>query len=221
MLKMTRLSLCLIVVLLHSGFAIAGDPPAQEKKDMLKDTKAEVAQAPDTFKVAFETTKGKIVVEFHRDWAPLGVDRLHHLVKIGYFEEIAFYRVLDDFMAQFGSHGDPEINKLWMFASIKDDPVKEKNTRGRFTFANRGPNTRSNQFFINTADNSYLDGMGFAPMGEVVEGMEVVDKLYAGYGEGYPRGRGPHQGKIASDGNAYLKEEFPKLDYVKSAALVD
>lgn len=188
---------------------------------MLKDTKATVEQAPDTFKVAFETTKGTVTVQFFREWAPLGVDRIHHLVKIDYFEDIAFYRVLDGFMAQFGSHGDPEINKLWMFSAIKDDPVKEKNSKGRFTFANRGPNTRSNQFFINTGDNDYLDGMGFAPMGEVTEGMDVVEKLYAGYGEDYPRGRGPHQGKLASDGNKYLKAEFPKLDYVVSAKIVD
>jgi peptidyl-prolyl cis-trans isomerase A (cyclophilin A) len=215
------MGLMVATLLLSSTFILAGEQSSKEKKDMLKDSKAEVEQAPASFKVEFETTKGNFTVTFFRDWGPIGVDRLHHLVKIGYFEDIAFYRVIDGFMAQFGSHGDPEINKAWMFAALKDDPVKEKNSKGRFTFANRGPNTRSNQFFINTADNPYLDNMGFAPLGEVTDGMDIVEDLYAGYGEGAPRGRGPHQGKIVAEGNAYLKANFPKLDYVKSAKIVD
>lgn len=177
-------------------------------------------KAPDKYKVKFDTTKGDIVIEVNRNWAPKGADRFYNLVKIGYFEDIAFFRVVDGFMAQFGIHGEPDVNKAWRGARIDDDPVEESNKRGYVTFATSGKDSRTVQMFINYGDNSRLDAQGFSPFGKVVEGMDVVDKLYKGYGEGAPRGRGPSQGRIQAQGNSYLKADFPKLDYIKSASLV-
>lgn len=177
------------------------------------------ATAPATFKTRFKTTKGDVVLELHRAWSPAGVDRFYNLVKIGYFKDIAFFRVMSGFMAQFGIHGDPAISAKWRPAQISDDPVKESNTRGRISFAMAGPNTRTVQFFINFSNNSNLDGMGFSPLGEVVSGMEVVDAIYNEYGEGAPRGRGPDQGRIQMEGNAYLKKDFPNMDYILSAGV--
>jgi len=159
-------------------------------------------------------------VQVTRDWAPNGADRFYNLVKNGYYKDIAFFRVVAGFMAQFGIHGDPKLNTVWRDASIPDDPVKSSNTRGRITFATRGPNTRTVQLFINLADNARLDGMGFAPFGEVVAGMDIVDALYNGYGEGAPRGRGPDQGRLQGEGNAYLKADFGQLDYLVSADIL-
>src|SRR5262249_9456729 len=138
----------------------------------------------------------------------------------GFFKDIAFFRVLNGFMAQFGISGDPAVAAAWMHANIPDDPVRESNTRGRLTFATAGPNTRTTQLFINFGHNRGLDGQGFARIGEVTEGMSVVDSLYNGYGEGAPRGAGPDQGRVQSQGNAYLKSSFPKLDRVISASIV-
>jgi len=178
-------------------------------------------KAPETFRVRFETTKGDFVVAVTRAWAPLGADRFYNLVKIGFFEDIAFFRVIEGFMVQFGIHGDPAVSAAWRDATISDDPVKESNLRGYLTFATGGPDTRTTQLFINFKDNSRLDASGFAPIGKVVEGMEVVDSLYAGYGEGAPQGQGPSQALAQSEGNAYFKEKFPKLDYIKSATLLE
>ncbi len=178
------------------------------------------AQAPPDYKVKFDTSKGPFVVEVHRDWAPLGADRFYNLVKNGFFNNARFFRVISGFMVQFGINADPKVSAVWRDANINDDPVKQSNTRGMITFATRGPNTRTTQMFINYADNNRLDGMGFAPFGQVVSGMNVVDALYSGYGEGAPRGAGPEQGRIQSEGNAYLTKEFPKLDYIKSATIV-
>lgn len=178
------------------------------------------AKAPDEYKVKLDTTKGDIVIEVQRDWAPNGADRFYNLVKLGYFEDIAFFRVVDGFMAQFGLHGAPEVNKAWRSARIPDDPVKESNKRGFVTFATSGKDSRTAQMFINYKDNTRLDSQGFSPFGKVVEGMDVVDNLYKGYGEGPPRGRGPNQGRIQMQGNSYLEADFPKLDYIKSASLV-
>ncbi len=178
--------------------------------------------APDTYKVKFETTKGDFVVEVKRDQAPLGADRFYNLVQIGFFNDAAFFRVIDGFMVQFGLHGQPEVNTKWRSAQIDDDPVKGSNKRGMVTFAKQNnPNTRTTQLFINFKDNANLDGMGFAPFGEVVQGMEVVDSLYKGYGESAPAGRGPLQGRIQNEGNTYLKKDFPELDYIKGASLVE
>ncbi len=179
-------------------------------------------KAPDSFKVKFVTTKGDFVLEVTRDWAPNGADRFYNLVKIGYFKDVAFFRNIDGFMVQFGIHGDPAVNAKWHESNIKDDPVKKSNTAGFVTYAQTGrPNSRSTQFFINFGDNANLDGMRFAPFGQVVEGMDVVKSLYSGYGEGAPNGRGPDQRRVQEQGNAYLKKDFPKLDYIKTATIVE
>ena len=177
-------------------------------------------KAPATFKVQFKTTKGDFVVEAHRDWAPNGVDRFYNMVKGGYYNDIAFFRVIKGFMVQFGIHAEPSVSAVWREAHINDDPVKQTNSRGMLTFATAGPNTRTTQLFINYGQNANLDGMGFAPIGKVISGMDVVDKLEGEYGEGAPSGRGPDQGRAQSEGNAYLKASFPKLDYVKSAKVL-
>jgi peptidyl-prolyl cis-trans isomerase A (cyclophilin A) len=177
-------------------------------------------QAPPTYKVKFDTSKGPFIVEVHRDWAPLGADRFYNLVKNGFFNNTRFFRVISGFMVQFGINGDPAISSQWRSARINDDPVKKSNGRGLITFATAGPNTRTTQVFINYADNAALDGQGFAPFGQVTSGMNVVDALYNGYGEGAPSGGGPEQGRVQSEGNAYLTSSFPKLDYIKSATIV-
>ncbi len=176
--------------------------------------------APEAFRVRLETSKGDVVIEVHRAWAPRGADRFHALVQSGYYDDVRFFRVLSGFMAQFGIHGDPATSARWRARPIPDDPVRQSNTRGMVTFATAGPNTRTTQVFINYADNTPLDGMGFAPFGRVVEGMDVVDHLYAGYGEGAPRGPGPDQGRIQREGNAYLERAFPQLDFVERATVV-
>jgi peptidyl-prolyl cis-trans isomerase A (cyclophilin A) len=178
------------------------------------------ATAPKLFKVKVTTTKGDFVLEVHRDWAPHGADRFYNLVKLGFFTDLAFFRAIKGFMVQFGINGDPAVSAKWAEANIPDDPVNGHNQRGEVTFAMAGPNTRTTQIFINYADNSRLDGMGFAPFARVVKGMEVVDALNTEYGEGAPGGRGPAQDRAQSEGNAYFKASFPNLDYVKSATLV-
>lgn len=178
------------------------------------------AKAPAQFRVKFETTKGDFLVQVTRASAPLGADRFYNLAKMGYYNEVAFFRVIDGFMAQFGIHGDPKVNEKWESARINDDPTRESNVRGAVTFATAGPNTRTTQLFINFGDNSQLDSRGFVPFGKVVEGMTIVDQLYKGYGEGAPRGDGPRQDLAQSQGNSYLRAQFPKLDFIKRAALV-
>jgi peptidyl-prolyl cis-trans isomerase A (cyclophilin A) len=170
--------------------------------------------APDTFKAEFNTTKGKIVIEVTRSLAPNGADRFYNLVKSGYFTDLAFFRVVPNFMCQFGIHGDPAVSASWREANLQDDPVKASNTRGTITFATAGPNTRTTQLFINFGDNVFLNSQGFAPFGKVVEGMDVVDKINNEYGEH------PDQGRIQAQGNAYLKSVFPNLDYLKSASIL-
>ena len=177
-------------------------------------------QTPAVFKAKFTTTKGDFIIEVHRDWAPRGADRFYGLLKQGFFQDLAFFRVIEGFMVQFGIHGDPAVSAKWRDANIPDDPAAgHSNSRGMVTFATAGPNTRTSQMFINFGNNGNLDGMGFTPFGQVVEGMEVVDSLYKGYGEGAPQGMGPDQGRVQNEGNAYLKRDFPKLDYIKSAQL--
>lgn len=178
--------------------------------------------APDTYRARFETSEGDFVVEVHRAWAPNGADRFYNLVRNGYYDGVRFFRVIDGFMAQFGVPGDPEIAAQVRQMSIPDDTVAESNTRGRITFAmSSRPNSRTSQVFINYVDNSRLDASGFAPFGEVVEGMEVVDALYSGYGEGAPRGSGPDQNRIGAEGNEYLNAGFPELDYVERATIIE
>jgi peptidyl-prolyl cis-trans isomerase A (cyclophilin A) len=176
-------------------------------------------KAPATYKVKFDTSKGAFVVEVHRDWAPNGADRFYNLVKNGFYNDARFFRVISDFMVQFGLNGNPKISAVWRDANIKDDPAKASNKRGYITFATAGPDTRTTQVFINFANNAGLDDQGFAPFGQVISGMDVVDSLYSGYGEGAPQGHGPNQGVVQSMGNAYLDKAFPKLDYIKTATI--
>ena len=178
------------------------------------------AKAPESFKVKFETTKGNFTIEVTRSHAPNGADRFYNLVQSGFFKDVAFFRVISGFMCQFGIHGDPKVAAAWRSAQIADDPVKGSNTRGAITFATAGPNTRTTQLFINFGNNTRLDGMGFSPFGKVTEGMDVVDKINSEYGEGAPQGKGPNQGLVQREGNAYLKKDFPNLDYIKSASII-
>lgn len=195
-------------------------PPKLDARSALLEPSHATAKAPGTYRVRFDTSKGPFVIEVHRDWAPRGADRFYNLVRAGYYDGVTFFRVIDDFMVQFGINGDPRVNTVWREARMPDDLVKQSNVRGMVSFATSGPESRTTQVFINYRDNSRLDPMGFAPFGKVVEGMSVVDSLYSGYGEGAPRGRGPDQGRAQSEGNAYLRGSFPKLDHVKTARVV-
>jgi peptidyl-prolyl cis-trans isomerase A (cyclophilin A) len=182
--------------------------------DLLDPSKL-TAKAPDVFQASFTTAKGDFVIEVHRDWAPNGADRFYNLVKSGFFDDTRFFRVVDGFMVQFGISGDPAVSSKWKTATIQDEPVKQSNKPGYVTFAKTGaPNSRTTQIFINYGDNTRLDAMGFAPFGQVVKGMDVVNAIHKGYGES------PDQGAIQSQGNAYLDPKFPKLDGVKHAEIV-
>jgi peptidyl-prolyl cis-trans isomerase A (cyclophilin A) len=178
--------------------------------------KAETKSAgpvPDVFKVDFDTSKGPVVIEVHRDWAPLGADRFYELVKSGYFDGGRFFRVVPGFVVQFGIAGEPANTAKWKDKNLTDDPVKQSNTAGMVTFATAGPNTRTTQLFINLADNARLDGLGFAPFGKVLSGMDAVQGITSQYGEQ------PVQPLIEQQGNVYLQKEFPQLDYIKKATV--
>jgi len=193
---------------------------AQTAKGALSDPAALKDTAPATFKVNFDTTAGPFVVTVHRDWAPNGADRFYNLVKNGFYDDCRFFRVISGFMVQFGINGDPAVMSVWRGAALPRDPVKHGNTRGTITYAmGASPDTRTTQVFINFGDNSMLDKQGFAAFGEVTSGMNIVDKIYSGYGEGAPSGSGPQQGRIQTEGNAYLQKQFPKLDYIKKATI--
>jgi peptidyl-prolyl cis-trans isomerase A (cyclophilin A) len=176
-------------------------------------------QAPETFHVRFETTKGEFVVAVVRSWAPRGADRFYNLVRVGYLNDISFYRVLDGYIAQFGVNGDPEVNQLWGDSAIGDDPVKMSNTEGMLAFAQQAPNTRTTQIYINLQDNPDLDTAGLAPFGQVVSGRSTVASLYSGYGEMHPKGKGPRPNLLQKLGNKYLKREFGDLDYIIRAEI--
>ncbi len=179
------------------------------------------ATAPATFDVKMTTTKGEVVIRVTRAWAPNGADHFYNLVRAGFYTNAAFFRVISGFMAQFGISARPEVSKIWANRNIPDDRVVEHNTRGKVTYAQTGaPNSRSTQLFINYGDNSRLDADRFAPFGEVISGMEVVDNFYAGYGEGAPGGRGPDQGRLTAEGKPYLDRDFPMLDRIISATIV-
>lgn len=195
-----------------------GDKKQSQSTEQLNSTVLP-EKTPETYAVKLVTTKGEIIIDITRSWAPLGADRFYQLVKDGYYKEVAFFRVIKGFMAQAGIHGDPEMNTKWRTNRIEDDPVKQSNTRGMVSFAMGGPNTRTTQFFINYRDNSNLDSMGFAPFGKVRD-MTPVDGLYNEYGEGAPRGKGPSQKLLQIQGNAYLKAQFPKMDYIKEATII-
>ena len=170
--------------------------------------------APPAYSARFDTSAGAFVVQVHRDWAPKGADRFYNLVKNGYFDGTRFFRVLPNFMVQFGINGDPTIQSAWRDAHIPDDPVKESNKRGYITFATAGAGSRTTQVFINFGNNARLDADGFAPFGEITSGMDVVDKINAEYREQ------PDQGKIQTQGNAYLARTFPRLDYITKATIL-
>jgi peptidyl-prolyl cis-trans isomerase A (cyclophilin A) len=172
--------------------------------------------APDKYKVKFDTSKGEFIVEVTRAWAPNGADRFYNLVKNGFYDNCKFFRNIEGFMVQFGINGNPKISAVMSRAQIKDDPVKQSNTRGYITFAMAGPDTRTSQVFINYGDNSRLDNDGFAPFGKISKGMNIVESLYNQYG-GKPSDSQP---QIQAQGNAFLEKEFPKLDFVKSATIV-
>lgn len=177
--------------------------------------------APDRYRVRFETTAGDFVVEVHRDWAPRGADRFYNLVKNGYYDGNRVYRVVEGFMVQWGIHGEPLVDYQWRDEFLMDDPVVRSNERGTMTFAKARPNSRTVEVFINYEDNPELDDQRFAPFGRVVEGMDVVDDFHAGYGDGPPRGEGPYAAQAQAQGDAYFDAEFPELDRIIRATLVD
>lgn len=190
---------------------------------LLMNSQAEVyAKAPETYRVKMETTKGTFYIDVTRSWCPIGADQFYNLVNSGFYNDCAFFRVIEGFMAQVGINGNPEVQKKWRDQTIQDDPVSKSNLRGYVSFAKTGaPHSRTTQIFINFGDNRRLDKYGFAPFGYIsAQGMKVVDALYAGYGEGAPAGRGPSQGRIHEEGNQYLKRDFPRLDYITKATIV-
>lgn len=194
--------------------------PKKEEPPKKEAPKAAIPEtAPDVFKVDLDTSKGPIVLEVHRDWAPIGVDHFYTLVKLGFYDGDRFFRYVRGFIVQFGINGDPKTNRLWANSDLRDDPVKKHNVRGTVVYATAGPNTRSTQLFINLANNLPLDKDGFAPFATVVKGMDIVGSLYSAYGEMPPRGEGPDPSKIEVQGNDYLLNHFPRLDYIKKATV--
>jgi len=172
------------------------------------------AKAPEVYKVKLTTTKGDVIVQVNRAWAPLGADRFYNLVRGGFYKDAAFFRIVPRFVAQFGIPARPDVAAVWEKAKIVDDRVTQSNKRGTLTFATAGPNTRTTQIFINYSDNTSLDTQGFAPFGTVIEGMDLVDKFFAGYGES------PDQGRIQMQGKAYLDKSFPNLDRIVTAVVM-
>jgi peptidyl-prolyl cis-trans isomerase A (cyclophilin A) len=197
-------------------------PPATHHAPADLDPSLATAQAPEVFFADFTTTKGHFVVEAHRSWAPNGADRFYNLVRIGLYDDTRFFRAIPDFMVQFGIPGDPPVAAKWRDASIRDDPVTQSNLRGFVSFAQTGrPDSRTTQVFVCYANHPRLDASGFAPFAKIARGMDVVDALYKGYGEGAPSGGGPSQDRIQSEGNAYLDQDFPKLDRILSTRIVE
>ena len=188
----------------------------QTARERLKDPSQLNERAPDVFRARFDTSQGVFVISVEREWAPLAADRFYNLAKNGFYDDSRFFRVLDGFMAQFGLHADPAVQSAWTSANLRDEPVLKSNARGFVSFTREsGPNSRYTMIFINYKDNSYLDADGFAPFGQVVNGMDVVDKLYSGYG----RQNVPDQRRIVREGNAYLLEQYPKLDFIKASTI--
>ena len=208
---MTRRLILTLALLLAAGPALA--------QGKLANPAALNEPAPASYKAKFDTSKGVFVIEVTRAWAPQGADRFYNLVKNGFFDNTRFFRVIPNFMVQFGISGDPALNTKWRVARIPDDKPAQSNTRGMVTFATSGPNARTTQVFINFKNNSRLDALGFAPFGKVVSGMNVVDALNGEYGEGAPDGRGPDQMRLQTEGNAYLAKDFPRMDFIKKATI--
>jgi peptidyl-prolyl cis-trans isomerase A (cyclophilin A) len=204
-----RLALAVVLCACVATGVAAAAPPQLLHPETLH------AKAPATYRVRFTTTKGPFVVTVHRAWAPLGADRFYNLVRARFFDGVTFFRVVKGFVVQFGISGDPKVAAAWQQATIKDDPVKTSNTPGTITYADAGPDTRTTQVFVNLGNNASLDGQGFSPFGRVTSGMSVVNKLYGGYGE-QPTGM---QQQISTQGNAFLKKQFPKLDHIVTARI--
>ena len=197
--------------------------PAGGDRGALLDPRHELwsRHAPEVFGARFETTRGAFTVEVVRAWAPLGADRFHGLVAAGFFDDSRFFRVVPGFIAQFGIAGDPAVTAIWKDRTIADDPARQGNSRATVAYAMTGPGTRATQLYINLADNRRLDAQGFAPCGRVIAGMEVVDRLYSGYGETAGGGmRGGRQGQLLAGGNAFLDAAFPRLDRILRARLL-
>lgn len=191
-----------------------GEPARPAAKSVIPE------KAPEVFQVNLDTSKGPVVIEVHRDWAPVGADHFYNLVKTGFYDDTRFFRVVRNFVVQFGISGDPKTNRLWANANLPDDPVKQKNVKGTVTYAKLGPNSRSTQLFINLKDNrAALDNQGFAPIGKVTSGMDAVESFYNSYGDMPPRGQGPDPAKIETQGAEYLANHFPRLDFIKKAAI--
>jgi peptidyl-prolyl cis-trans isomerase A (cyclophilin A) len=220
-------SVCLLAPSVAFGQASPAPKPAAPEKAAASSTRSThmtdpallhpatlTAKAPETYDVKFETTKGDVIVKVTRAWAPNGADRFYNLVKHGFYDGAPFFRVVPGFVVQFGLNGDPAVNKVWQNANIKDDAVKQSNKPGMLVFATAGPNTRTTQLFINLGNNAGLDGQGFAPFGEVTTGMDIVQKIYSGYGER------PDQSAITSQGRAYVEKNFPNIDSIKKATVV-
>lgn len=191
------------------------DSPRGRVALLLPNTDKSSLTAPPVFHAKFETTAGNFVIEVHRDWAPLGADRFYYLVRNGFYDDTRFFRIVPGFMVQFGLSGDPKLSTVWRGAVIPDDTVKQTNARGFLSFAMAGPGSRTTQVFINFGNNGSLDALGFAPFGQVSEGMEVVDQLFSGYGEG------PNQTRIRNEGNTYLDKDFPQLAKITRAYVVE
>jgi peptidyl-prolyl cis-trans isomerase A (cyclophilin A) len=205
---------CIAVALLFAGCS-----PAPENKPAATAKPATHEPAPDIYRVMLDTSKGPVVVEVTRAWAPLGAQHFFELVKAGYYDGDRFYRVAPGFVVQFGINGDPKVSQIWSAVRIPDDAVKQKNKKGTLTFATSGPGARTTQVFVNMRDNLSLDRQGFAPFARVVEGMDMLERLYGGYGDMPPRGSGPDGTKVEALGNAYLESHFPRLDYIKKATV--
>jgi peptidyl-prolyl cis-trans isomerase A (cyclophilin A) len=201
------------------SLALVGCSSSDESKKVeVPKSAAKVEKTPDVFHAVFDTSKGQVVVEVHRDWAPTGVDHLFNLIQTGFSDGVRFFRVTHSYV-QFGINGNSKTNALWSTAYLPDDPVKQSNVKGTLTFAHLGANNRTTQLFFNMKNNKDLDKQGFAPIGKVITGMDVVESLYSAYGDMAPRGQGPDPSKIEVQGNAYLDAKFPRLDYIKKATI--
>lgn len=211
-----RTATLLLVLTAACGGERAPEPQAQQRSPIFY-PKRLTEKAPEDFTARFETSEGDFVIEVHRAWSPAGADRFYNLVANGFYDDVRVYRVIPGFMAQFGLNGDPVVSYQWRNAIIVDDPVVASNARGRVSFAKGGPNSRTTEVFINYRDNAALDENGFSPFGEVVEGMDVVDRFYGDYGDGPPRGQGPYQAQVQAQGNEYLDAEFPELTRILRA----
>lgn len=210
---LTRTAAALVLVLVSALACSRRDAPPREQE---RETAAPppASPAPDSFLVALTTSRGSVAVVVHRSWAPHGADRFYALVHGGFYDGARFFRVVRGFVAQFGLPADPQLGRAWSSQVIPDDAVRQPNRRGTVAFASAGPNTRTTQLFINLADNLRLDALGFAPIGQVVEGLGTVDGLYGQYGER------PSQDSIRLQGDTYLKRAYPNLDQIRTATIV-